>query len=161
MRLGEVIASDSARALPRMVWKEIAPQHHRFTPTGRWVENATAREKGAAAMMAAAATTSNASDTTGSDKAFAAAGGAQGCAVIADPRGAYQLNAIAHAIVGRGRGGGGSGAFRAVARTWAEDLQGWNLHVYGECTHYCNPSVVTWNWARRLFEAMASAVVAS
>ena len=114
--------------LPGMVWKELSPQHFSFDSSGKWVKNSTARES------------ATLGDTV------------RHCAEITDHREAYQLNEIANRVVG-----GKTSVFLAVARTWKADLRSWNLHAQGECTHYCNPSIVTWNWAGKLFGALASA----
>lgn len=41
--------------------------------------------------------------------------------------------------------------------TWEDDVGRHEMHTIGECTHFCNPSVVTWNWAGQLLHFMTKA----
>lgn len=43
-------------------------------------------------------------------------------------------------------------------RAWAHDANRSGEHVGGDCTHYCNPSSVTLNWANATLTAVANSV---
>lgn len=38
--------------------------------------------------------------------------------------------------------------------TWKGDVIHHDMHAASDCTHFCNPSVVTWNWAGQLINLM-------
>jgi hypothetical protein len=48
--------------------------------------------------------------------------------------------------------------FDMILETWTLDVSEQQLHVDGDCTHYCNPSRITWRWASLFVEKFASII---
>eukprot|EP00614_Pseudopedinella_elastica_P018667 CAMPEP_0172646988 /NCGR_PEP_ID=MMETSP1068-20121228/240523_1 /TAXON_ID=35684 /ORGANISM="Pseudopedinella elastica, Strain CCMP716" /LENGTH=263 /DNA_ID=CAMNT_0013461261 /DNA_START=608 /DNA_END=1399 /DNA_ORIENTATION=+ len=127
----ENLPSGQGRLPTWMVWKDLPPQHFLDRASGRW-------------------------ETAGSEKIRDTK-----CGPVKDEALAYERNAIADSVIG-----GSPGVFSAVARTWNEDLPRWDLHAKYlpgravDCTHFCNPSPVTWTWCASVVRALAAAMIA-
>ena len=119
-RLRAALAASEPR--PRVVWKDVAPQHFANAPSGDF-------------------------------------GGISGprtarCGPVGDAVAAKARNLVADRVLLSGRA-----PVAAVARTWNRDSAAWDHHVGGgDCTHFCNPSTVTWGWVQALVPALAEAL---
>jgi len=119
-RLRAALAASEPR--PRVVWKDVAPQHFANAPSGDF-------------------------------------GGISGprtarCGPVGDAVAAKARNLVADHVLLSGRA-----PVAAVARTWNRDSAAWDHHVGGgDCTHFCNPSTVTWGWVQALVPALAEAL---
>ena len=78
---------------------------------------------------------------------------AAGCAAIGNATTAYARNVIADEILGDDV---------AFARTFAQDVDKWRFHKTHEttidCTHFCNPSQVTWGWCAAVLDTARHAI---
>ena len=121
-RLRAALAASEPR--PRVVWKDVAPQHFANAPSGDF-------------------------------------GGISGykrrCGPVGDAVAAKARNLVADRVLLSGRA-----PVAAVARTWDRDSAAWDHHLGGgDCTHFCNPSTVTWGWVQALVPALAEALTRS
>lgn len=72
------------------------------------------------------------------------------CTAIHNKTEAYSRNRYADEVV---KSLEDRGLLRVI-RTWQHDVDKWNSHVHKDCTHYCIPSVVTWNWVDVIIRAL-------
>jgi hypothetical protein len=132
MRRLVTVLEEAPLLFPVLVWKDSPPQHFKGRPSGRFESSALQRPSA--------------------------------CGPVESAGQAYSRNSITDALVGN------TTAFSGVARTWDHDLPLWQVHASDfahrdsggpgpvDCTHYCNPSAVTWNWVRAVLEAFVEAL---
>jgi len=75
------------------------------------------------------------------------------CSAIGNQTLAYKRNRVANKVIFPNSNN--SDAALTGLLTWGDDVDKWRFHPGGDCTHFCNPSVVTWNWVSKLLRVIA------